>query len=270
WRSEIFGHRTLTVPPRVIWKRLLEHEQKTTFEIRRGNVNLGHCRWTTTIDTRPLEVPAGSAGAEVEGMAAERMGYTVELEGTFNLEAGHKLRFDATLKLRSEREWERLVLKLSLRPQGREGRAGTNPGDLTPRPQSWEVHAEADSGQIRLLTDGEAGRQERIIRREDLQDPSRLLRQLAGPWGPWLPGLLATMGFDLSMPSLSQAAGSLQWEAWTDSFPLRNAQLSVYRIEGRFLDYAQAVLFVRRDGGEILRVELPGDLVLVNSTLSPF
>ena len=59
----------------------------------------------------------------------------------------------------------------------------------------------------------------------------------------------------------------MQWVARNDWLKIGHAQVRVYRLQARLLDRYQIVVLVSRVG-EILRVELPNGLLLVNEALS--
>jgi hypothetical protein len=248
WRSEIAGRRTLKVPPKVVLKRILENEHKANFEIRHDGVKIGYCRWVSTIQTEPAEF-LSIEGAAVEGMAQEQSGYTIDFEGGVSLGEAIRLRFDSELKLKSEQQWERFTL------------------DLKVKPESWHILASAAAQEVQFGIQDDRGRTDRTFKFSDFRNPDKVLRELAGPL---VPELLSAIGFSFSPEPLAGTSAGLAWEAWTDSLTVRNIQIPVYRLQGRFLDRAQIVVLVQRDGGEIMRVELPNNVVLLNDVLTQF
>ena len=72
------------------------------------------------------------------------------------------------------------------------------------------------------------------------------------------------------VPGLEQQKNlslGLRWEARNDWLKIGHSQVRVYRLHTRLLDRYQAVVVVSRVG-EILRVELPNGLLLVNEALT--
>ena len=59
----------------------------------------------------------------------------------------------------------------------------------------------------------------------------------------------------------------LKWEARNDRLTIGSNPVRVYRLEARLFDRYRAILFVS-PVGEILRVELPDDILLTNDALS--
>ncbi len=78
---------------------------------------------------------------------------------------------------------------------------------------------------------------------------------------------LAAVTRDLKVPDAAVLARGLVWEARSDWFALGHSRVRAYRIEARLLDTHRASVVVSRVG-EILRVELPDDIVLVNEAIA--
>ena len=246
WRSEIAGQRTVLIPPKVVWKRILENEHKTNFEIRHRGARIGHCVWTTTIQTEPLDY-VDSEDLPVEGMAQKPLGYGIDFDGSFTLDPSLRLRFSSALTLSPELQWDQASLQLTLRPE------------------SWEVHASAPSNEVRFVMSDDRGQTERTFKLSDLRNPDKILRELAGPL---FPELLHAMGLSFLSQQFQASAIGFSWEAWTDLLEMRNIQIPVYRLQGRYLDRVQVVVFVQRETGEIIRIELPNGVSLLHERLN--
>ena len=82
------------------------------------------------------------------------------------------------------------------------------------------------------------------------------------PAVPLLPLLSST---NAGAPANSLALG-LDWEARSDWLKVGHSRVRVYRLEARLLDKHRVVVIVSRVG-EILRVELPSEITLVNDAL---
>jgi hypothetical protein len=76
------------------------------------------------------------------------------------------------------------------------------------------------------------------------------------------------------LPNIFPAAGGtnsavtlgLNWEGRQDWMQMGRSRVRVYHLRARFLEKYEAVVVVSRVG-EILRVELPGEVKLVNEAL---
>ena len=85
--------------------------------------------------------------------------------------------------------------------------------------------------------------------------------------GPALPAALAALGLPLYQANPSSTAIGLTWEARNDRLKIGSNYIRVYRLEARLFDRFKAVLFVS-PVGEILRMELPDEIVLTNDALT--
>jgi hypothetical protein len=78
-----------------------------------------------------------------------------------------------------------------------------------------------------------------------------------------LPVTLGAMGLSLSQTGTNRMATNLRWHARQSSMAVGRNSIRAYRLEARLLERARLVLFVS-PVGEILRIELPGDVVITN------
>jgi hypothetical protein len=98
----------------------------------------------------------------------------------------------------------------------------------------------------------------------DLNDPEALLAHLLGPAAPLA---LNALPFSLPNRQLLTASQHLQWTATTDRLSIGSSSSLVYRLELRPFEGYSVVILVSR-AGEILRVELPESLTLVNEAIT--
>ena len=98
----------------------------------------------------------------------------------------------------------------------------------------------------------------------DLRNPEKMLRELGVSA---LPAVLATLGLPLPQARPSSVALGLKWDARNDRLKVGNNFIRVYRLEASLFDRYKAVLFVS-PVGEILRVELPDEIVMTNDALT--
>ncbi|HWH68927.1 MAG TPA: hypothetical protein VNT26_06050, partial [Candidatus Sulfotelmatobacter sp.] len=59
----------------------------------------------------------------------------------------------------------------------------------------------------------------------------------------------------------------LKWLARNDSIQVQHVRIRGYRLEARLMDRYFIRLFIN-PAGEVLRIELPGDVTLVNEALT--
>jgi hypothetical protein len=137
---------------------------------------------------------------------------------------------------------------------------------LSVRPASWEIHSVAAEQTVRIKADDGESRFERVYRFSDLKNPGALIRDYTGPFGYALLG-------SLELPAATEApesfARGIKWEARRDTLKIGHEPMGVYRLQTRLLDRYAIVIFVSRVG-EILRVELPDQIVLIHDQLTTF
>ncbi len=246
WRTE-FGsseHLGGLIPPDVIVRKILTAPDDSSLEIRRNGVRIGYCHWIAgTAEELVLDTPKGMEGMP-EGMVQRPKGYAVHMEG--GILTGPKedrLRFSLELTLNAERNWRELVLRLG------------NP------PTAWMVKASEEERWVEVRYGERGGAWARRFSFDELSDPQQLATELGGPLAAvWLPQLSR-------LPGLGGRRWELPWTARTDSMMVGGTRVQVYRLEGQ-LSQRQTVLILVSRVGEIMRVELPGGLSLVNDVLA--
>jgi len=250
WRSE-FGnkHFAVPVPVQTVVKRLFESADDSNLEIRRRGSKIGYCRWIPSDLSPPL--PTGinnSSGALPEGMVAAITGYSIDLDGSLKIEDDTRLRFSFSFQVDTNGSWQEFNARLQVRP--------------------WKCDVQARPSQQSIVVKLEDGTQSRqhLFSLADLRDPGPLLRQIGGP-------LLgdAFAGFDLPgrlLPS-DPLSLNLDWEAHLDRRRIGQTPIPVYRLQSTLLDHYRLVVYIL-ESGEILRAELPENIVLVNDDLITF
>jgi hypothetical protein len=179
-------------------------------------------------------------------MVEEPTSYRLDFDGSFSLDALTRVRFFCGLTLDTNQDWQVFSVK------------------FTVKPESWEVRASAPQRTLRFITEDDEGHKEQSFSFDDLQDPEKLARAIGGPA---LPGTLAALGIPLKQARPSSVALGLKWEARNDWIRVGRNPIRVYRLEARFFDRYKAVLLVS-PVGEILRMELPDEIVLTNEALT--
>lgn len=246
FRSEFgSGRHGSPVPVATVWEKILTCPDSPFLEIRYKNIKVGRAHWSASI----VEVPVSSAeesGETPEGMVKAFTGYNLEFDGSFNLDELTRLRFNSILKLDTNQAWQQLNLNLTLKPE------------------SWKLIATATNQTLRFISDGDEGAKEQLFTFAELRNPEKMARALGGPL---LPVTLGAMGLSLNQAGTNRMATNLRWHARQSSLSIGRNSLRVYRLEARLLERARLVIFIS-PVGEILRMELPGDVVLNNEQLT--
>jgi hypothetical protein len=249
WRAEYgaqYPSRSV-VPVSVVWRKILTAPDRSPMNILFRGQRMGYFLWNTGV----AEQFAQLEEAPSEGLLKKTKNYRIFFEGSIRLpETNRWLRFVCEVKLSSGQTWQEMNLLLRFRPN------------------QVEVHADAAEERVRLKFNDGTTRFERVFRFDDLQDPVALLQEFGGPFSGGLLG--DVFPGDLGMPAMMQKASlpkvEVKWDAHLDTLRLRHESVPVYRLQTRMLDRYPVVVYVSRVG-EILRVELPGGLVIVHDLL---
>ncbi len=248
WRAEFgLGNRFGSpVPVESVMRRVLTAPDDSSLEVRRDGERIGYCHWVAgAAEEMVLETPADMEGLP-EGMVRKPQAYAVLLEGgILSGPVEHRLRFSLELKLNEDREWRELVLRL-----------GNRPSEL-------ELKAVVATRTVEVRQGPEGAGWQRQFTFEELDDPRQLARELGGPA---LAALLAPL---VPTSGTGEINFRLAWEARMDWMQVGGTRVQVFRLESKLSNRHQVTVWISRVG-EIMRVELPGGLSLVNEVLVNF
>jgi hypothetical protein len=241
WRDE-FGlgdAASSSIPISVVWEKVLSSADQSVLNIRHSGRTIGTLEWTPSV----TETVRTNSEVEIEGMVGESTGYHVQAILRFfggNTALG-KLLVQGGADFGAGRDWTRLEVHVDQRPK------------------SWTLRAEAGTGEVRLSYQEGRRQVEQRFETGDLGTLGALL----GPFGALLPGS-GGPGPALSPELLAQ---NLRWTASNDWLKIGRNRVRVYKVTGRFGSALEAVAYVSR-AGEILKVQLPDSLQLVNDALA--
>ena len=246
WRA-VSGSRetgTSAVPVKLVWEKVLTSPDSSSLSVIHHGTRTGFCHWITSVgeewaNVSEENIPNGTTGAA--------RSYRLRLEGGVIVpELTNRIRFEGSLKVGADHAWQQLDLSVTIRPV------------------TWQIHAAAAEQTVKWTAQDGGDRFEHTFKFSDLQDPGALLGEFMGPFaGEWL----AQTGRPPGAAGAASLNTGVNWEACEDTLWIGHAQARVYRLQARLLDRYRITLIVSRVG-EILRVELPDDLVLVNDQLS--
>ncbi|MDB6125372.1 MAG: hypothetical protein JWQ71_4365 [Pedosphaera sp.] len=248
WRSEYGGGNRFgsVVPLEVVWQKILTAPDNSSMEITHRGEKIGYCRWSATVQ-EPVAPKTDTDEPPPEGMVEILSGYRIDFEGNIGLsDFANRLRFDSNIKLTTNHVWKEFSLRLNLRPS------------------SWEIRSQASEQAIHFKSEDDEGKKEKVLKFADLQNPELLAREFDLP----LPvQLLGSFGLTGNAKNTAPLSLGLAWEARNDWITIGHTSVRAYRLKAKVLDRFPIVIMVSRVG-EILRVELPDDWVLVNDQLT--
>jgi len=252
WRAEMGKTREAgsPVPTPLVWDKMLTAPDDSSLQIIQRGRKIGYCRWAPNVGEELATGKTGTEDYQVEGRVKQLTGYTVDVDGNVLLtEPPQRLRFNCHADFDTNRVWRQISLR------------------LTARPNVLEIRADATAQTVAVRLDSQDnGVWERSFTFAEMAKPEVMLGTFGSPLAlSWLAGAAKDAG--TAVPR--QFALGLNWQGRNDWLKIGHAEARVYRLQARLLDKYQAVLVLSRVG-EILRLELPNDLVLVNEALSTF
>jgi hypothetical protein len=252
WRAEFSGardHAGAAVAVQNVWERIVTAPDSSSLEVFHKGQKLGVCRWIASVTEARPGAAAGAGETSPDGMVRAITGYTIDFDGNLILrDLGGNLRFYVRVTLATNQAWQSVLTRMTLKPT------------------SWEVLADRERAQVVLRLNDKGAETQTVFDFKDLADPQKWLADFD------LPLPLQVMLQSAAMPSAAPEGApvprlGLEWEARTDSLKIGSASVRVYRLQAHLLDRYQVVVFVSR-AGEILRVELPGEVTMINYALT--
>lgn len=259
WRSEFRPQGEGTpVPLAGVWERILRAPDDSDLEIFHQRKKIGHLRWAANAgELATTNTPPADDNLQ-EGMVRKVGGYTIDiLDGRLDLgEARKRVRFTMNTTFSTNHQWQAFSVQ------------------FVQRPMSLDVGASATNETLSVSFRQGDETTSRTFTFAQLRDPKALLQAVAGPVPlGWLTGgLLGGLGESgaspelAALPALQKLSLGLQWDSRQDWLKVGSAKLRCYRLQTRLLEKQQVIVYVSRVG-EILRVELPGELVLQNTRM---
>ena len=248
WRSEFGSSRQFgaSLPAEGVWEKVLTAPDNSFLSIRYHGKRIGTCHWSPSIGqerSNRLLVE----DAVPEGMIETPTSYSIEMNGNLSVDDS-KVRFSLDVGLATNQTWRSLQLHLSLRPTTL---------DIQASAAEQAVHIRMDDGQEHIA---------KTLQFSELRQPDKLLKELGGPL---LPAALTSIGLTPALAGSARANASLglDWKAHYDHLRVGGDSMRVIRLSARLLDRYQ-ISFLVSPVGEILRIELPDDIVLMNDALA--
>jgi len=235
WRAE-YGAQSgsIIVPVDLVWRKILTAPDASSLSIYQNDERTGFCEFSTSVEQEMAQLDEDRPPPE--GLVA-RAGYSAHLSGNLGLGSfTNRVKFDGRVQFNSHRDLRELILKVTFR-QG-----------------VLEIHASATNQNVHLKFVSDGAALERNFTFADLQDPNRLVRALAGDLGG---GAFENLDLPV-LPKSSALAQNIHWTATRDRLMVGREPVPAYRLETSVLNHP--VIIYASTLGEILRVELPGNL----------
>jgi hypothetical protein len=245
WQTE-FGSRQSggAVPVKTVWEKILTAADDSSLTVYDNGKLVGACHLRTAVGEQWSTIGDENVPS---GPPDKNRSFRLRLDGSAVLpELTNRIRFDGDLKLDKNREWEELNARVAMRPA------------------TWEIHSIAAEQKLHLKVEGGDIPFDVVLQFSDLQNPGGLAYQLLGPAAS---ELMNEAGLQ-SAPHGSPAPGlGVKWEAYEDTIHIGHTAVQVYQLRTRLLDRYDISVLVSR-AGEILRVNLPNGILLLNDRLA--
>lgn len=251
WRAEFAGKEVgAAVPVPLIWEKILTSPDDSGLAVNFKGERVGYIRWAPNIGEEVAIGKTANENSEIEGRVKKLTGYTIHADGNFVLpEGGGRVRFDFDAKFSADNRWTEWTLR------------GMQ------RPNSWGISANRAKETIELsLNEGrEAVKQ--TFRFADFRNPGKLIEDMGvASELPMAAALLPNLTTISSVTNAPAMTLGLNWEGRHDWLQMGHSRVKVYQLRARVLDRYEVLIVVSRVG-EILKVQLPGEMALVNEAL---
>jgi hypothetical protein len=246
WKSEIRGRYQPgnEIPVELVFEKILTSPDNSNLEIRRRGKRIGYLRWSASIGEETAIGRRADLDAPI-GMIRRLKSYTIDADGGFTgLNNPQHYKFFTSVEFATNFTWQKFSVRLNQRPFTAEVR-----GDL------------ADQSAIFRLSDSET-EWEQTVPLEDLKNPRKLVVKFGGPVVGNAVGMLMEEGVAKARRTTAQ----LKWQAHNDWLTVGYARFRVYRLRAELSEGQEIVIYVSRVG-EIMKAELPNDVVVVNDEL---
>ena len=251
WRAEFAGKEVgAEVPVSLIWQKILTSPDDSGLAVNISGERVGYLRWAPNIGEEIATGKTADEASELEGRVKKLAGYTIHADGNFIMpEGAGRVRFDLDAKFAANNQWTEWKLK------------GMQ------RPNIWSISADRKKETVEFALGEGAAAVKQTLHFSDFRNPGKLIDDLGVAStlpmaAALLPNLATSTG---GKNSLSLSLG-LKWEGRQDWLQMGHSRVKVYQLRAHILDKYEAVIIVSRVG-EILRVQLPGDMTLVNEAL---
>jgi hypothetical protein len=251
WRAEFVGKEIgATIPVSLIWQKILTSPDDSGLAVNYKGERIGYVRWAPNIGEEAATGKTANENTEIEGRVKKLTGYTLHTDGNFMLpEGGGRARFELDAKFAANDEWTEWTFK------------------AIQRPNIWGLSANRKNETIELSIGEGRATVKQMFHFADFQNPGKLIETLGiadelPVAAALLPNLTAISG-GTNAPALKLG---MHWEGRQDWLQMGHSRVKVYQIRARLLERFEVTIIVSRVG-EILRVDLPGEMSLVNEAL---
>jgi hypothetical protein len=243
WRSEFRAEDNLgaSVPTDRVWERMLTSPDDSRLDIIYDGRKIGYARWIPNVGEEITTGKVLSDTAALEGEIKKLSGYTVDIDGNVLLEESRqRIKFDLHIKFDTNMLWREFTLTTMLRPT------------------IWTLRGSSDTQQLSIGVNTGGNPVQHTFTFDQILNSAGVLEMLGVPYLSALaPATRGTNGLPKKLDL------GLEWSARQEWFKLGHSRVRTYNVQAHLLDQFDVNIIVSKVG-EILRVQMPGKLKLVN------
>lgn len=248
-----------SIPISQVWQNILTAPDDSSLAIMSQGQRIGSIRWVPNVGEDLTGDKLSKQVASPDGMIATLKDYRIDGEGNVSTAPTSRVRFSWGILFNTNHQWREFTARLG------------------GRPATWQVKGDAARNELELRHEAyEKVVWEQKMSFDALRHPELLLAALS-LGGTAKPGKTASaFSLDslqaLTATGLGQGAAEtslwdrIHWSSRHDTMKIGRSKVRVFLLEARLTPSLKARIFISRVG-EILRVELPGELVLVNEAI---
>jgi len=233
-----------SVPIETVWKKVLMSPDESSLEIFQNGKQIGNCRWVAGAGEEQMrKFLQSEEGEPTKTTIVKPSSYTIDFDGNLAIkEVKGNIRFYFHAVLLDENSWSNLNIRVSFEKM------------------NININASAFNETLVLRMETPETVFSKRFTFAELRNPANILRSVGVP-----AGLLLLP--ELSSITRTNASASprinLDWQSYYDNMTVGKTTMWVYRVEINLFKRFKAAIDISR-AGEILKVELPNNIELVN------
>lgn len=258
-RSEFGSGKEIggSVPVSMVWHTMLNAPDDSALAIVGQGERIGSLRWVPVLGEDTSGSSLHQQVTAPEGMVSALKNYRIETEGNLNTGPASRVRFAWNMTLSTNHHLQEFTARLGNRPATWQLKGNTSRNQLEVRHESYDKVV-----------------WEQAMSMDALRHPELLLAaaSLGETSKSSASGLSISSLQALASSGVSEGSGSasfwerIQWRASHEWMRLGSSKVRVYRLDATLSQTIKASVLVSRVG-EILKVTLPGDWVLINEAI---
>ena len=222
------------VPFQLVWHKILTAPDASSLSVYQDDDRMGYCEFSTSVGQQMATLDEDKPPPDNIGA---RLGYQIHVAGNVALgDFTNRLKFDGKIQFDTHHRWQELNLKISTH---------TAVVEIFSIETNQTVH-------VKITNEGMVT--ERDLTFDQLSNPSSVVHTFAGGFADMLFSVI-----DLPPFAPDAAAQPIIWDARRTRVKMGTEYVPVYRVQGSALGYT--VDMDVSTLGEILRVQLPGNVV---------